>query len=395
MKLREPVALICLRRTPLGKLGGQLAQLEPFDLLARALRPVLTETGAVPDEVLVGNVRNSIGNIARVGALAAGLPDTVPAATVDRQCASSLEAVAVAAARIGAGLAEVVLAGGVESASRCPWMYEKTARPFAYQEPRPYRVRLATEEAGDPPMGEIAELLADEYGISREEMDAFAAESHRRAAAAHDGGAFAAELLPLALPARKGGAATFDRDETVRADTGVEQLAALRPAFRAEGRVTAGNSSPLSDGAAACLVASRAACERHGWTPDAWLTGLATVGLAPPRMGMGPALAIPRLLEACDLRLADIDLVEINEAFAAQILAVLSEVAVPGERLNVHGGAVALGHPLGATGIRLLATLAHAMQRHGARRGLASLCIGGGQGMAALLQSSLDGRKRS
>jgi acetyl-CoA C-acetyltransferase len=390
MRLREPVALVHLRRTPMGRVGGQLSHVEPHDLLARALAPVVAATGVMPDDVLVGNVRNSIGNIARVGALAAGLPDSVPAATVDRQCASSLEAVALAAARIQAGLADAILAGGVESASRCPWLFEKTARPFAYQEPRPHRVRLATDDAGDPPMGEIAELLADEFAISREEMDAFAVASHRSAAAAQDASAFAAELLPLELPGRRGEAVTVATDETIRPDTSSEQLAALRPAFRADGRVTAGNSSPLSDGAAACVVASRAACDRHGWTPDAWLTGLVTVGLAPPRMGMGPALAIPRLLDACALELADIDLFEINEAFAAQILAVLRQVDVPRDRLNVHGGAVALGHPLGATGLRLLATMAHALQRQGARRGLVSLCVGGGQGMAALLERPTD-----
>ncbi|MBD3221066.1 acetyl-CoA C-acyltransferase [bacterium] len=386
MKLREPVALVHLRRTPMGKLGGQLAALEPYELLARALAPVALATGVRPDDVLVGNVRNSIGNIARVGALAAGLPETVPATTIDRQCASSLEAVAVAAARLNAGLGEAFLVGGVESASRCPWLFEKTTRPFAYQEPRPYRVRLATDEAGDPPMGEIAELLADEFAITREAMDAFAAESHRRAAAAHGSGALAEEIVTLELPGRKGGTTRVDRDETVRTDTSAEQLAALRPVFRRDGRVTAGNSSPLSDGAAACVVASRAACERHGWTPDAWLTGITTVALAPPRMGMGPALAIPRLLEACGLALDDVDLVEINEAFAAQILAVLSEYPVPSGRLNVHGGAVALGHPFGATGVRLLATLTGAMKRRGARRGVASLCIGGGQGMAVLIE---------
>jgi acetyl-CoA acetyltransferase family protein len=386
MKLREPVALVHLRRTPMGKLGGQLAGLEPYELLARALAPVALATGVRPDDVLVGNVRNSIGNIARVGALAAGLPETVPATTIDRQCASSLEAVAMAAARLNAGLGEAFLVGGVESASRCPWLLEKTVRPFAYQEPRPYRVRLATDEAGDPPMGEIAELLADEFAIDREQMDAFAVESHRRAAAAHDSGALAEEIVTLELPGRGGATTRIDRDETVRPDTSAEQLAGLRPVFRRDGRVTAGNSSPLSDGAAACVVASRAACEQHGWTPDAWLTGITTVALAPPRMGMGPALAIPRLLEACGLTLDDVDLVEINEAFAAQILAVLSAYPVPSERLNVHGGAVALGHPFGATGVRLLGTLTGAMKRHGARRGVAALCIGGGQGMAVLIE---------
>ena len=318
MKLKEPIAIVMPRRSPIGKVGGQFAILEPHELLAQVLRPILADGGANVryDDVIIGNVRNGIGNIGRVTALAAGLPVDTPAITVDRQCASSLEAVGIAAAKIGAGLAEAVVVGGVESASRCPWLYERTARPYAYQEPQPFKVRLATEEVGDPPMGETAEILADEFGIAREDMDAFSADSHSRATAALEAGAFGEEIIPIAVPGKRGASVRLDQDETIRPETTPEGLATLRPVFRKDGRVTAGNSSPLSDGAAACIVASREACEKHGWTPAVWLRGIATVALEPRRMGLGPALAMPRVLDACGHTLDDIDLVEINEAFA-------------------------------------------------------------------------------
>jgi len=388
MKFREPVGIVAPLRSPMGKLGGVLASVEPFALFAHVLKAVSERTGSRrPDEVIGGNVRNSIGNITRVAALEAGLGVDVPASTVDRQCASSLEALVAAAARIQAGMAERVLVGGVESASRCPWLFEKTARAYAYFEPRPYPVHLAPESMGDPPMGETAEILADEYGIEREAMDRFSVESHHRAAAAYERGDFADEVVPVPVPGRHGAVNTVDRDETVRPDTALEALAKLPPAFRRDGRVTAGNSSPLSDGASACWAASRDALQADGLEPAAWLTGAVTVALEPRRMGMGPALAVPRLLEEHGLTPGDIDLFEINEAFAAQILAVNRELHLSPEKLNVNGGAVALGHPFGATGVRLVATLVHALRRRKLRRGVASLCIGGGQGMAVLLET--------
>jgi acetyl-CoA C-acetyltransferase len=386
VKLRRPIGLTGLRRTAIGRLAGALAGMEPSALLASALRAALGQTTLPVDDVIVGNVRNSVGNIGRVGALAAGLPVETPAQTVDRQCASSLEALAIAAAKIDAGLARGVLVGGVESASRCPWMFEKTARPYAYGEPRPYTVRMAPEEIGDPPMGETAEILADEFGIGREEMDRFALGSHRRAAAAHERGRFEAEIVPVEPPRRKGKPEPFTRDESVREDTSLEALAKLPPAFRSDGRVTAGNASPLSDGASACLAASADAFERAGIAPEAWLTGVTTVALEPRRMGMGPALAVPRLLEALGWRAGDVGLFEINEAFAGQILAVNRELRLPADVLNPDGGAVALGHPLGATGLRLVVTLAHGLRDRGLPRGVAALCVGGGQGMAAALE---------
>jgi acetyl-CoA C-acetyltransferase len=358
-----------------------LAAREAFDLQAEAMRATLARVPVTPDEVIVGNVRNSVGNIARVAALEAGVPEHVPAMTVDRQCASSMEALCIAAQRIALGIESAVLVGGVESASRSPWLFEKAARPYAYFEPRPFKVRMAHEASGDPPMGETAEIIADDFGVTRADMDAFAYESHRRAIAARKRGEIAGEIVPGEQPP----------DECPREDTTVEKLAKLKPAFRPDGRITAGNASPLNDGAASAMVLSRDALKAAGLTADAWLVDSATVGLDPRRMGLGPALAIPRLLREANLTINDIDLFEINEAFAAQVLAVLRMLerdgfAIPMDKLNVNGGAIAVGHPLGATGLRLVVTLVNALRARGLKRGIASLCIGGGQGMAVLIE---------
>ena len=373
MKLKTPIGIAAPRRTPMGRLGGMLAHLEAYELLGVALKAVAAHAPAGLDEVLVGSVRNSLGNIARVGALQAGLPVTLPAATVDRQCASSLESLRIAAAHIGSGFAECVLVGGVESASRCPWFLQKTPRPYHYFEPRPFPIRLSTEEVGDPSMGETAEILADEFNITREQMDALALQSQQRAAQAN----FAPELCPV-----PGVDAT--RDESIR-ESAADELARLKPVFRKDGRVTAGNSSPLSDGASACVAARLEAFEKAGQPPDAILRAINVVALEPRRMGLGPALAIPALLDCCGLNVSDVDLFEINEAFAAQVLACNTILKLPLDVLNVNGGAIALGHPFGATGVRLVATLVNALKQRGGKRGIASLCIGGGQGMAALI----------
>jgi len=390
MMLREPVAIVHPRRLAVGKLAGALAGFEAYELLGSLFRAVISETGRDSfDDVIVGNVRNSIGNVGRVAALDAGIPVDVPAMTVDRQCASGLEALVLAASKINASLADSVLVGGVESASRCPWFMEKTPRAYSYAEPRPYPIRLSTPEIGDPPMGETAEILAGEFEIPREEMDQFAAESHRRAAEATESGAFADEIAPLAIPQRKGDPLQHVIDETVRAGTNAGSLAKLPPVFRKDGRVTAGNSSPLTDGAAACVALSKEAVEEAGIEPDAWITGVSVVALDPSRMGLGPVSAIRKLLDASKLRAEEIDLYEINEAFAAQILAVNRELAIPSDKLNAHGGAIALGHPLGASGLRLVVTLTHLLKRRGLRRGIVSLCVGGGQGLAALIERSV------
>ena len=383
MKLTTPIGIAALTRTPTGRHAGALASWEAHELLAHTLRDVSLQTTADVDEVLIGCVRNGIGNVGRVAALAAGIGVDVPACTIDRQCASSLEALMVAAAKIASGMIKSALVGGVESASRCPWFMEKSARPYAYFEPTPYRIRLSSDDIGDPSMGETAEILADEFSISRESMDEFAYTSQSRAAKATQDGAFASEIT--ALPAR-GKQPECSNDETIRDDTTREKLSQLPAVFRKDGRVTAGNSSPLSDGASACFVAGLDEFASLGFAPQVILRGINVAALDPKRMGMGPSLAIPRLLDSCGLKRSDIDLFEINEAFAAQVLAVNHELKLPGDRLNVNGGAIALGHPFGATGIRLIATLANALKQHDGKRGVASLCVGGGQGMAALIE---------
>ncbi len=427
-KLREPVAIVAPVRTPVGRLGGMLAAVEPYLLLAGAFRGTVFEcykqcrqfrsvlagelaegdeaeaekrlgTGErvalkgilKADDVIVGNVRNGIGNIARVAALEAGIPEDIPAMTIDRQCASSMEALALAAAKIAGGLADKILVGGVESASQAPWLYQKTSRAYGYFEPKPYTIRMSSPAVGDPSMGETAETLADDFRISREEMDAYATESHRKAAEAQKDGRFAREMWTLINDAQGRTIPVDAADECVRPDTSPEKLARLPAVFRSGGRVTAGNSSPLNDAAASCFVMSAAEAEREGVTVDAWIRGVCAVGLDPTRMGLGPALAIPKLLEECGLGMDDIDLFEINEAFAAQVLAVLRMMEregnpIPLAKLNVNGGALALGHPLGATGLRISITLIRALQARGLKRGVASLCVGGGQGMAILVE---------
>lgn len=389
MKFNPPIALAGLKRTFIGKLGGCLATTLPHELLASCFKSSLSaieETGQDPGQladVIVGCVRNGIGNIARPAALSAGVPEQVPAVTVDRQCASSLEALAVAACRIHLEPSSMILCGGVESASRAPWLFERTNRAYSYFEPKPFHVIMSPESTGNLPMGETAEILADDYDLPRDAMDHLAAESHRKAAAATAKGFFAREISPF-----KG----IDRDESVRPDTTEASLATLRPVFRKTGRLTAGNSSPLNDGAASCVVMHQDQAASIGIVPDALLRGMHTTGLDPRRMGLGPALVIPKLLRDFDLEINDIDLFEINEAFSAQVLAVLthlereSGIVIPPDKLNVHGGAVALGHPLGATGLRLIVTLASALRLRGLKRGIAALCIGGGQGMAALVE---------
>lgn len=389
MSLINRVGIFAPKRTPIGKIAGMLAGIDAWDLQARTFKATLE---AVPDdlrnldEVIVGNVTNSIGNIARIAATGAGIDPAVPAYTVDRQCASSMEALAIAAAKINAGLGACYLVGGTESASRAPWLYEKTERPYSYMAPQPYKLRFAGPDIEDPPMGETAEILADEFSIAREDMDAYAASSHQRTAAAADSGKLKDEIIPIVIPQRKGDPLRLDRDECVRPDTTAEVLAKLRPVFRKDGRVTAGNSSPMNDGAVSAIAVSEDTIRNAGLQPDAWLTDVHAVALEPRRMGMGPSIAVQQILKRNNLTDADIDLYEINEAFAAQVLAVNKELKIPQDKLNIHGGAIAIGHPLGVSGLRIVGTLINALKVTGGKRGVAALCVGGGQGMACIVE---------
>ncbi len=391
-----PVPVLCAPlRTPIGRFGGGLAEVRPDDLAALVLRLVVERTGIDPasvDEVILG-CANQAGednrNVARMAALLAGLPHSVPGYTVNRLCASGLEAVNQAARLIRTGEAQRVLAGGVESMSRAPYAMPRGAvapkfgnltiydTSLGWRFPNPKMEALFPLEA----MGETAENLAERYGISRVDQDAFAVESHRRAVAAEQAGAFDAERV--AVP--RGKLEALLRDEGPRADSSLEGLAKLKAAFRTGGSVTAGNATTLNDGAAAMLVVDEA--EAAGLHPMARILGSASAGVDPRVMGIGPVPAIRKLLDRAGVRIEDIDLFELNEAFAVQSLAVIRELGLDPARVNVSGGAIALGHPLGCSGARIVTTLAHGLRARGKRYGVASLCVGVGQGVATLIEA--------
>jgi len=402
---RDAVIVDALR-TPVGKLRGALASVRPDDLAGYALRALLDRVGRGVgeqlDEVILG-CANQAGednrNVARMAVLLAGLPDRVPGVMVNRLCASGLEAAAQAARLIKTGEAELVVAGGVESMTRAPWAVAKPSDGYAggslqswdtslgWRFPNPRMAERIPLES----MGETAENVAAHYKISRQAQDEFALRSHRRAVAAAGSGALTAELLPVRLAdlsaEKRKADLTVERDEGPRADTSLEKLGALRAVFREGGSVTAGNSSSLNDGAAAVLVASGAKARELGMTPLARIVASASAGVDPREMGMGPVPATRKALARAGLTLRDLDLVELNEAFAAQALAVIQELQLDPDRVNVDGGAIAIGHPLGMSGARLLTHLVHALRARGGRYGLATLCVGVGQGLSVIVEA--------
>ncbi|MFJ2647663.1 thiolase family protein [Streptomyces sp. NPDC087420] len=405
--MSDDVYLIDGARTPQGRYGGALASVRPDDLAAlvvgEAVRRAAIPADAV-DEVILG-AANQAGednrDVARMAVLLAGLPHTVPGYTVNRLCASGLTAVASAAQAIRAGEADLVVAGGVESMTRAPWVMEKPGTPWAkpgqvydtslgwrFTNPRFAAADRAVPAGADPrtakvtlSMGETAEEVAALDGITRAESDTFALRSHQRALAAQAAGHFDREIVPVPV---KDGEVT--QDEGPRPTTTLEKLGALRTIFRADGIVTAGSSSPLSDGAAALVVASAAAVARYGLTPRARIVASASAGVQPNVMGLGPVPATQKALARAGWQTADLDAVELNEAFAAQALAVVRRLKLDEERVNADGGAIALGHPLGCSGARLLLTLLGRLERADARKGLATLCVGVGQGVAMLVE---------
>ena len=388
-------------RTPVGRYAGALSSVRPDDLAAHVLRELTARHPDVDwealDDVVLG-CANQAGednrDVARMALLLAGLPETVSGTTVNRLCGSGADALAVAARSIRAGEADLVLAGGVESMSRAPFVMAKAQSAFD----RRAEVHDTTigwrfvnpvleERFGTDSMGETAENVAAEFGISREDQDAYALRSQERAAAAQASGRLAREIVPVPVAQRRGDPVLVDTDEHPRR-TSREALAALRPAFREGGTVTAGNSSGVNDGAAALLVASEAAVERFGLQPLARVVGAATAGVPPRIMGIGPVPASRRLLDRLGLTVADLDVVELNEAFAAQVLAVLRQLGIPddAEHVNPNGGGIALGHPLGMTGARLALTAATELAVRDARRALVTMCVGVGQGISVLLE---------
>ena len=385
--------LLSAARTPIGKFLGGLADLSAPQLGGLAIAEAIKRANVSPaqvDEVVMGNVvQAGVGQApARQAALAAGLPDTIAAFAVNKVCGSGLKAVMLAAQSIKAGDANVVAAGGMESMSRAPFLLQGVRQGYKYGDQKTVDA-LIHDGLWCPfenwAMGEAAEHIATKCGVTRGDQDRFSSQSHQRAAAAWEAGAFAAEVFPVTVGSGAK-AKTVLGDEGIRADSTAAGLAKLRPAFRPDGTVTAGNASQLSDGAAAVVVASGAFVEKSGVKPLARIVAYATSGVAPKDIFIAPVPAVKMVLEKAKLTLADIDLFELNEAFAAQMLACGKELGLSEGKVNVNGGAVALGHPIGASGARVLVTLAHALQARGGRYGLASLCLGGGNAVAMVIE---------
>ncbi len=394
-------AIVTAVRTPIGRYGGALASVRPDDLAALVIRSVVEKSGIDPtliDDVYLG-AANQAGednrNVARMAALLAGLPDSVPGCTINRLCASGLEAVNIAARMIEADHGDVFIAGGTESMSRAPFVMAKSETAFA-RTPQVHDTTMGWRFTNPAlaalyhpySMGETAENVARKHGISRADQDAFAVGSQEKWAAAKAACRFEAEIVPVEVPRRKAEPLVVDTDEHPRPDTTLQKLAKLKPVFATDdnGSVTAGNSSGINDGASALLIVEAETARAMGLTPLAWVGPSATAGVDPACMGLGPVPATHKVLARAGLTLDDIDLVELNEAFAAQSLACIRQLGLDESRVNPNGGAIAIGHPLGCTGARLVTTLAHEMARTGARRGLATLCVGVGQGVATIIE---------
>ena len=390
-------------RTPMGRLGGQLAGLRPDDLAAHVIRYLLERNpDLLPEAVgdVVWGAANQAGednrNVGRMAALLGGLGIETPGQTVNRLCGSGMQAVISAAHSLMAGWGDVMVAGGSESMSRAPFVVTKPERAYGVGAPQMvdsvlgWRLVNSRMQAAYPPisLGETAEKVASAYDVSRRDQDRFALDSHRRAVAAQESGGFDAEIVPIEAPSgpRNRTMALISRDQGPRPDTSMEALAMLRPVFVEGGTVTAGNSSPMNDGAAGMILATAAGLERTGLTPMARLVSSAAAGVHPDVMGIGPVPASRLALERAGLKVADLDLVEMNEAFAAQAVACRNELGLDPATLNVNGGAIALGHPLGCSGARIVTTLVHELARRRGRYGLATMCIGVGQGIALVIE---------
>ena len=378
--MRDAVIIDAIR-TPIGRRGGALKDVRPDDLAAHVLRSIVERNRLRPalvDDVVLGCVTQTDEqgfNIARIAALVAGFPETVPGTTVNRQCGSGQQAVNFAAQSVLAGANEIVIAGGVESMTRVPMGSDGGA----------LNDRLI-ERYEVVPQGIAADLLADKYGITREQMDEYSLWSHRKAVKAIDDGSFKNEIVPVPVVDEAGNKKLFDTDEHPRRNTSLEKLASLPPAFKPDGRVTAGNSSGINDGAAALLITTDAKADEMGWTPRGRIVAMTQVGVDPVVMLEGPIPASRKVLQKAGLELDDIDLWEINEAFASVPIATINTLGIDPARVNVNGGAIGLGHPLGATGARLVTTVLNEMEKRSARYGLSTLCIGFGQGIATVIE---------
>lgn len=385
---KEAVIVSCVR-TAIGKQGGALASMPAHLYGAEVIKEAIKRANITADMVedcIMGNVLSGGGNIARLTALQTHLSLELPGLTVDRQCGSGINAVTLAAQAIRAGDGDVYIAGGVESMSRAPYLMDRAERPYSPALPKFRKSRLSPAEVGDPPMGITAENLVEKYGISREEQDEFAASSQKKMRIAMEEGRFNEQIVPIAIPARKGEPVIFKQDEHPRPQTSKEGLGKLAPAFKEDGTVTAGNSSGLNDAASALVVMSKEKAEELKLETMAVIREHAVAGVDPNLMGIGPVPAVRKVLKKAGLTIEDMDLIEINEAFAAQVIACDRELQLNSEKLNVNGGAIAHGHPLGATGAILITKAVHELKRIQGRFALVTACIGGGQGIAVILE---------
>ncbi len=392
--MSQEIVIVSAVRTAVGAFQGSLKDVSATQLGAIVIKEAVNRASLKPDqisEVIMGNVLQAgLGqNTARQAAINAGLPETVPSMTINKVCGSGLKSIHLAYQAIFAGDAEIVVAGGMENMSRAPYLLENARGGFRMGDQKVVDSMISdglTCAFNDYHMGNTAENLCDMYGISREEQDKFAARSQARAAAAVEAGKFQDEIVPVEIPQRKGDPIVFSQDEYIKASSTEEKLGKLRPAFKKDGSVTAGNASGINDGAAAVVVMTKAKADELGLTPLATIAANGNAGVDPSIMGIGPVQAVKNALAKADMTLEDIELIEANEAFAAQSIAVDRELKFNHEILNVNGGAIAIGHPIGASGTRIFVTLLHEMQKRDAKTGLATLCIGGGQGVATIVK---------
>ncbi|WP_423802076.1 thiolase family protein [Neobacillus sp. SAB-20_R2A] len=388
--MKRDAVIVSAVRTAIGRQGGALASVPAHVFGAEVIKEAVKRANITPDmidDVFLGNVLSGGGNIARLTALQTGLSIEIPGVTVDRQCGSGINAINLAAQAIKAGDGDIYIAGGTESMSRAPYLMDRPEKPYGANPPSFRKSQLSPKEIGDPPMGITAENLVKKYNITREEQDAFALQSQQRMKAAMEEGRFDEQIVPITIPVRKGEPIVFISDEHPRPETTIEGLAKLPPAFLQDGTVTAGSSSGLNDAASALVIMSREKAEELNLTPLAVIRHYAVAGVDPNIMGIGPVPAVRKVLEKSGLSIEDMDLIEINEAFAAQVIACNRELEMNMEKVNVNGGAIAHGHPLGATGAILVTKACYELKRTGGRYALITACIGGGQGIATIIES--------
>lgn len=387
--MKRDAVIVSAVRTAIGRQGGALATMPAHVLGTAVIREAVKRVNINPemiDDVIFGNVLSGGGNIARLTALQTGLSINLPGLTVDRQCGSGINAINLAAQAIWAGDGDIFIAGGTESMSRAPYLMDRPEKPYSATPPSFRKSQLSPNDIGDPPMGITAENLVEKYKITREEQDEFAQTSQHRMKAAMEEGRFNEQIVPISIPVKKGEPFIFKTDEHPRPQTTIEALSKLQPAFLKGGTVTAGNSSGLNDGASALVIMSREKAEELAITPLAVIRSYAVAGVDPKIMGIGPVPAVRKVMEKAGLSIADMDLIEINEAFAAQVLACNRELNFDLNKVNVNGGAIAHGHPLGATGAILATKAVYELKRLNGRYALITACIGGGQGIATIIE---------